>query len=290
MRLLIISAAFTLMHFVNAQDLFIVDQQLKTPIQFAHFIVYHNNEISEGHYSQKDGAVKWNQNLVFDSIVVSNIGFATQVFKEKPLPDTIFLVNQFALLPEIGVSRKLNEERRIGFPLNYWPKYHSHTTMGGIQFVTLVQNSFEQPKKIKSFSFYQKKTRVSGSPKVKVVFFANTNGIPGPPINFNKIIRVSDFSTRKIEVDLQEFNLELPVEGLFVGIEFFGCDGDSLIQTSTFNLNCSLSFLINKHTNTELALQYFARRVFYQKDWTNINDLLPKGMRETPAFFLVVID
>ena len=118
----------------------------------------------------------------------------------------------------------------------------------------------------------------------------NTNGKPGPPINFNKMVRVADFRTRKIEVDLEEFNLELPVEGLFVGIEFIGCDGDSLIQPNSIDINCSFSFLINNHKDLELAPQYFGRSAFLQKDWININDQMPSGMRETPAFFLEVFD
>jgi hypothetical protein len=157
MKLLALLTSLSLLSFTKAQNIFIVEQQNKTAIPFTHFIVYHNNEIIEGQYSQKDGSVKWNQNLVFDSIVVSNVGFATQVFKEIPLPDTIFLVNQFGMLPEITISRKTDEVTSVGFHLNNWPKFHSHTTVGGFQFVTLIQNPFEQPKNIKSFSFFQKK-------------------------------------------------------------------------------------------------------------------------------------
>jgi hypothetical protein len=291
MKIFTLLAALSMLSFTTAQNIYIVDQQSKTALPYTHFIVYHNNQIIEGQYAQKDGAVRWNAMVDFDSVVVSNVGFQKVVFTKKPISDTIVLKNLMTMLPEIPLSENTNLEPGKAGKRKPKTSYFILNKPGTFQYITLIHNPFGVSKKIKSFAFFHRKSATKGQPEVRIIVFANDSGSPGKQIDLEKTIYLADYKQRKIQIDLQHYNLTLPAEGVFIGIEFLGCNETIGKKEKSKMSTCSMAFKFQSRYD-DPEIKFYCRDPNHNinRYWVDVNDILQSQKMSAPNFSIEIGD
>ncbi|MCH8555992.1 MAG: hypothetical protein LAT76_12600 [Schleiferiaceae bacterium] len=279
---------------VDAQQTVIYDRQHRIAVPLAHFLVFQDGAIQEGLYSKENGVVNWKRTNDFDSILVSSIGYATlRVFPATPLADTFFLMPTATLLEEIVVSNEIDPlVRYLGEKRLKWPDCQPvKSFVSNAETVLKIENPYQQPKRIKNFVFYTKRRWNSKAGSLRLVIYSNAAGKPGE-ILLSKVISKADFKTKKVTVNISNFGLELPLEGVFVGLDFLGCpainspnDGDQTDES------CTHSYYRNQYSKPGLMSGVHFWR-YYLKDaqWYDVNAISESDYFFVPVFGLEVYE
>lgn len=251
-----------------SQQLIVKNATTKIPVSYANFSLFKDEQIVQGGYCSKDGEILINKDLKFDNIIVSCIGYENlDVAKGLILNDTLLLKPTVYHLKEVIVkSNKKQEFATLGLP-----KAKLKSLLGafkGFEICTFIENPYHETKTIHSFLL-----KIRNPNKSKVGFRLHLYEIdsikrtPKKELLTQDIIVIVEGNTKElIEHDVTIYNLELPSNGAFVGIEWFGVFNE---ETNTFEgENIENGYIeINDQVN---ALFTFRRSRFSFFPWSNM--------------------
>lgn len=206
--------------------------------------LYTNNK---GVFSIKD--------ITVDSIWLSSLGYKTRLIKLNELTNNvIYLSPKSYELKEVLISNKKIKSKKVKVKPQKHDKIQlSHWMMIGEEVAILLENNFNSndvdilnvsfPIINKTISFdkdmagkTQRLSKLPFSTLFRITFYENFDGLPGEQINFQTITILIDEKSDIITLDLEKFDIRLPIEGLFVGILNLGSADEkgNLISSSPF--------------------------------------------------------
>lgn len=165
------------------------------------------------------------------AIIISAIGYEVRKIVIGNLPDTVQLIPITTLLEEVAVFpmqgttiKKVNDFKRSdGRVLFFYPKCTWHTW----EDLQLIARKIPFKKEYEATP-YLKKISILTSSKVKEASFrlrlytVNDTGGPGDYLLYEPIKANAKQGFHKTTVELSQYNLRMPAEGMFVVIEHLG--------------------------------------------------------------------
>lgn len=254
-----------------SQEVCIVDSLTKKPLMYTNARFYLNNKVIGGVYCDENGKITINK-INFDNVEFSLIGYNTKTIGKNAIQDTIIL-NQIAIpLNEIKIQRDIkNKTTSLGY-VRYKKKIRLSASKG-FELVVFIDNPFKQPKEIQSFLFKVKK-QGKFKTALRIHFYKKNSAklIPDEEILTEDIIQYIDGKTKELfEVDVTKYQLQLPVEGAFVGIEWLGVLDEKSGEFKIADSNSEATYIdINDKTNLPLT---FMRSKFENPKWENTENM-----------------
>ena len=239
------------------------------------------NKVIQTDYCDQNGFANISAQKIFDNMEFSCIGYESNVRQKKDISDTIFLQKKSIALDEIKiVSRKNQSSTLMGYS-----KLKREATLSafkGFEICQFMENTFGKPKAIQSFVFKVIK-REKQKTAVRIHLYAKHKDKfePGEELITEDIIKYFDGKTREmVEIDLTPYNLELPPEGAFIGIEWLG-----IVDESTGKFVESK----NAYTNTRIEINNkildkytFISSYKNESAWSNIGNWREGAILKNP--------
>lgn len=256
----------------TSQTIVIVDLVSKNPVPFTNAtFLKKDNTILGGGYADEKGFLMLNENLISDKIKFSCIGFEDLIIERKAAIDTVFVKKNITVLEEVAISKTSHISKELGFI-----KSRRKIDLGmskGIETVVFIENNSETELSIRSFLFKIQKTQKKLV--IRVHFYKlNPNKFePYTEILSKDIIYFLDKNTKgTVEVDVSKYNLKLPAEGGFVGLENLGDIDEHDQKIFSYNNDSSdiLRFDLNYEINKSIT---FMRNRFEYSSWDNTDAL-----------------
>lgn len=256
----------------TSQTIVIVDLISKNPVPFTNAIfLKKDNTILGGDYADEKGFIILNENSISDKIKFSCIGFEDLIIERKAVIDTVFVKKSIIALDEVAISKASHILKELGFI-----ESRKKIDLGiskGIETVVFIENNSEIELSIKSFLFKIQKTLEKVV--IRVHFYKlNPNKFePYTEILSQDIIYFLDKNTKgTVEVDVRKYNLKLPAEGGFVGLENLGdiYEHDQKIFSHNNDSSDILRFALNYEINKSIT---FMRNRFEHSSWDNTETL-----------------
>lgn len=236
-----------------------------TSIPFVTITYFKNDSVVGGTYANEKGIATLDLKKNFDRINISHLSYYSKTIdRHSNVASVIHLEEKTQELAEVIISNKPSKPTWIGAELSKKNAFIS--AQRGMEISTLIRgNESLSGKKITQLKFEIKRRKEFYAAVLKIHFYDATTTLPGQLINATQDITVIiDAKTKgTITVDLEEYSIYLPNEGVFVGIEWLGLvDADhNLLQNDTNN-DCSLGF--NRVEKNNLTL---IRNKFSNGDW-----------------------
>jgi hypothetical protein len=225
---------------VYTQEFKVIDAQDKEPVPFATIILKKGSENVYAEYADEKGAVKLSGTPAYDFAVITCVGYKTYMLPREELKGTIHLEQDVVLLDEVvlttGKPTILGEyyakqKKYLTLNKQYIASCYFQNTLGGRP---VVQSIFFKVDKV-----YQKTavrihlysrhdyTQSSYHPETNEKSSYQTF-IPGEELLLDNLIYyIEPGAKREVEIDLSEYDVEMPAEGLFAAIECLGYYDDS---------------------------------------------------------------
>jgi len=125
--------------------------------------------------------------------------------------------------------------------------------------------------------------RLKGIYTVRAIFYKNENGEPGRNMPYEKLITLDKSSDKKLYIDVSDGNLQLPNEGLFVGLEWLGCFGKESEE------NCQFAIQSADISKSEQCLQLgYSNHPYLINTFFDLNEGMVQGYCAVPVFGLMV--
>lgn len=202
-----------------SQSIVIVDSITKEPIPYV--IVKYNHE---GFYTDINGRILIDNNI--DSIYISHLQYASKHIAFEHT-DTIWLKPKIELLEEIIITRK-NKKTEIIKPTKIAKNLPSFPITENLELLMKVSpNAKLIDKVLEELSFEFRTTSGNGlTDSLKAAFRVNLydikNNIPKSVLFSSNPLLIKPKKKGVFSVDLRNSYIEIPEEGLFVGLEFIG--------------------------------------------------------------------
>ncbi len=252
----------------NSQKMNVLNSKTKTPVPFANYYLFLNENIVKAGYCSENGEIYIPKEVLYDKIKLTSIGYENFEILEKDIKDdTLLFVPAVYHLKEIEIIKnKTDELISLGYLKSKRKAWLSATK--GMKICTFIENPFLQPKLIHSFLF---KIRNNNETKLgfKLHLFEKdtiTNA-PGKELLKEDIVIVLEGKSKKdVEHDVSLYNIDFPAKGAFVGIEWFGVlneNNDDFNGIDTQNGYIELND-VSKEFNT------FQQDVFSFFPWKNM--------------------
>ncbi|WP_103863959.1 hypothetical protein [Aquimarina sp. I32.4] len=269
---------------VYTQTYVVLDSVQKTPISYATISFGNGN----GTFADGDGnfrfSKKWYPDI--DSLYISAVGHKEIALSTASLPQKIMLPQNIAELKEVYIiaekKRKYKTRKLASIVHNDYFKSWLPTVESEIA-VFFPKNS---DKSTKIASIYlpiktESSNRNSGkdqsfSTLFKMQFYKNNKGYPDKRLPYEDIIfNVSDKDKSNFELDISEYKVFIPKEGIFISIQVMGyADKNgklqqtkkySEIQTRKGTVKVSTTFRpLLPFTDKINTYKTFTRRVFFK--------------------------
>jgi hypothetical protein len=267
-KIIILIYLFT--NLLYCQEKIVIDKESKNVIEFATILFYENEKFSNGIYSDINGKFILPNNI--NKMSITCIGYKNLIIFDTDV-NTIELEKQVVELDEIiltdrtNIIGKLDEEQKYEIGISK-----------GLEVGAFIVNSYSKKAKIKKIKFYINK--INFDIKYRIHFYnSKTNSlVPNEELmQNNSIFKLKKNSKGLIVVDIENENIILPENGIYVTIECL--DGQISPSNkyilskkeSTFRLKAHKSFL-----NT-----YIAKNTIKGVGWLNFNDWIPKNYKLT---------
>lgn len=263
MRNIIILSLICIPIFIYSQDrtCIIVDKNNNLPIEYCNIKILNKNV---GSYSDLKGSFKYNKNAN-DTLIISHIAYQTITLPVKFIKDTIKLIASEVLLNEITISTNPVENKN-------WSKVKNNKTQWYIQPKSEFSVLLKYSKEANIISQIRFPIQYLDNLKSESVSFAifrlniykNNNGKIGDKLNIGNIISYVDSKIKEfIQFSLDE-TIEIPKNGLFVGLEFIGFEdlGRKILVNEKNN------FIKLEFTPTEISATYFANKFINNGNWS----------------------
>ncbi len=285
-----------------SQQYTVLDSAQRKPISYATISFGNGN----GTFADADGnfrfSKKWYADV--DSLYISAMGHKEVVLSTKSIPKEIFLAEDVAMLKEVYImaekKRKYKTKKRASQVHNdyfrswlptveseiavFFPKNTEKSTkIASVYLPIKVESSNRNATKNQSFSTI-----------FKMQFYGNDNGYPGKRLSYEDIIfRVSEKDKSNFELNVSEYKIFIPKEGIFVSIQVLGyADKDGkLQQTKKYSEIETRKGIVKVSTTFRPLLPFtdkidgyktFTRRIFFKnrswqrfdKEYSDNNNLI----------------
>lgn len=204
-------------------SLYLIDPN-KTPVPYATIAVLSKNE---GAITNESGNAIIHLTIE-DSIKVSAIGYHSAMIPVKQLnqTDTIILATSYNQLDEVilQTDKRFVHTKHLGF---YYEKNNSSFVLReGSQLATYIENSIGKRGMISKIFFQLANfSNCNSSLRIRILK-PNKNAEPSEDMLYhNLILSSSDFKKRNI-IDLSEFKIPFPPDGVFVVLEWITIDNN----------------------------------------------------------------
>lgn len=205
-----------------SQQYVVVNDSTKLPVPFVSYSLYNEGAIIGGGYSNEKGSISIKKE--FSKIVLSCIGYEnSELIQNFIKNDTLLLKPVVYHLNEVVIDPKAKKETALLG--NYNTKLKSLLGAAtGMEICTYIENPYHEPKTIQSVLF-----KIRNHSKAKVGFKIHLyerdslTGEPKRELITQDIVIISEESKKeKIEFNVRAYDLELPANGAFLGIEWLG--------------------------------------------------------------------
>ncbi|WP_103068110.1 carboxypeptidase-like regulatory domain-containing protein [Aquimarina sediminis] len=269
---------------VFSQTYTVLDSVQKTPISYATISFGNGN----GTFADADGnflfSKKWYPDI--DSLYISAVGYKERVIPTTSTHKKIILTQNIAELKEVYITaekkrkyktKKLASEVHNDYFKSWLPTVESEIA------VFFPKNSEKSTKiasvylpiKIESSNRHSGKSQ-SFSTLFKMQFYGNENGFPGKRLFYEDIVFiVSEKDKPNFELDISEYKIFIPKEGIFVSIQVLGyADKEGkLQQTKKYSQIETKKGIVKVSTTFRPLLPFtdkinsyntFTRRIFFK--------------------------
>ncbi len=266
-----------------SQQYTVLDSVQKTPISYATISFGNGN----GTFADADGNFKFSKKWYpdIDSLYISALSHKELALATTSLPKQILLAQDIAELKEVVITaekkrkyktKKLPSEVHNDYFRCWLPTVESEIA------VFFPKNS-EKPTKIASVylpvkveSSNKNASGQSFSTLFKMQFYDNENGFPGKRLPYENIIfKVADKDKSNFELNVSEYKVYIPKDGVFISIQVLGyADKNGKLQqakkyheveTRKGIVKVSTTFRpLLPFTNKISGYKTFTRRVFYK--------------------------
>jgi uncharacterized protein YdcH (DUF465 family) len=228
----------------------------------AYIVFYELNNFVTGKFTDENGLINYN-NILFNKIEISHINYETINLKKEEIEDTIYLKQNNIELNEVTVVNSKKETLTLGY--TKYKKKTKLTAYNGIEIVVFLKNPFKKPKKINSFLFKIQKKDIQKT-AIRIHFYKKSRNelIPGEEITKADILKYIDINSKELlEIDVSNYDLEFPVDGAFIGIEWLGnvSEDDNEIEKPS-----DIYIELNDKINQALT---FTRSTLKDEEWQN---------------------
>lgn len=257
---------------IYSQQKQILDKDTNEKIPYATLIFYQNNKVVSGFYSDENGFFDFDQNLIFNKLNISCIGYNT-ITIDNLKSNFIYMSKKIFELEEVIITN--DKKIKLGFV----DTKKTNDKVGvsiGLEVAVFIKNDLNYPAKINSILFNVNKTKNKILYRVHLYVRSNDGLYPTDDLITENIIQTIEPNTKGlIEIDLSMLGITLPKEGVFVGIE--GLSGNNLEKTFGRNKANLLQFEVIK-SDEQI---YFEKNTLNGVGWVNFNKWLPDDYFKT---------
>jgi len=212
----------------------ILDSETKEPVSFATVSFGNGN----GVFADDEGVFIVSKKLYpdIDSLFISALGYSKLHIATSNLKDTLFLDSKEDQLNTVVVtSRKKFKKQDVEATIHndyykcwlptieseiavFFPKTDKKLTKIGTLNLPIKLEASDWDKRKRS------KTKVRAfSTLFRANFYENNNGFPGKTLTYDQIIfRVTEVSSNLFELDVTDYDIYIPDNGIFVSIQVLG--------------------------------------------------------------------
>ena len=210
-----------------------------------------------GLYTNDVGEFELDQ-IVGDSIHLSSIGYKSKTVVLNSIKNKIIYLtpDEYQLAEIIISNKKIKGKTKKVKPIKHNDFLKSHRLLIGEEMAIYIPNNFDSNSDIelksilipivtKTISFDKslngKKQRVKKlkfSGLYRISFYENDNGKPGKQFDYENCTIVINEKRTVVKLNLDDFDVELPKNGLFVGVQNLGetDENNNLISETPFIL------------------------------------------------------
>lgn len=233
MKLKLIFFSIFLYSFCYSQSVAVLNSDTQEAIPFVTMILKYKGEITGGLYSDEKGL--GNIDATFDTVEFSCLGFEDQVLDRANLERVVYLKPRSIVLDEIVISSLRLKDTMIG---EYNVRRKDRATIGDVNSFMAVffENTFG--KAVPFHALLLKLSKIKYTTALRIHIYSRKDhfvkGVLAHEDMYNTFVPDEDLYERNIivylnpedgkdvRVELSEYNLKLPVNGAFVGIEVVG--------------------------------------------------------------------
>lgn len=251
-----------------AQIVTLEDIKYRKIIPFATATFFLNNKNIKFDYFNEKGQINVDGDFVYDYVAISCVGFENRTFLKTLFVDTVQLEKNEILLNEIVINiNKENKIRQLG--LYGSPVKIAMGFSKGMEICIFIKNEDQILRKINSFIFeLPSKTKKRSVIRLHSYKISEKDFEPGDEILNYNITKILDTDrSSKMQILLQDNDLNLPPDGFFIGLEFLGYLDET--ENNFFNENYEKgSTKLKLNDNLNESLTFIRNRVKNEK-WDN---------------------
>lgn len=280
---------FTVFKF-NAQKLKIVNSLTGLPVPYATIIFKNNSKPIFADYSNELGFATIQEKVVFDTICISSIGYEKSIIPKSGLSSTILLLTPIIITLKEVVIKKGKCPILLG---EFDRKIKRYLTLKVQNQITyFFENTKIDTCYLQTFLFKSKKVKTKTAIRVhlytkkidtlaykviengvkKTLFF--TTLIPNDEIeNQEIIIHLEPNQKGIITIDLKKYDIQMPKEGLFVGIECLAYFDRNNKQIDQVDFPTEIEAHLTQKNN------YCVKHKLHDIGWNNENDRVKRDFQ-----------
>ncbi|RZJ63679.1 MAG: hypothetical protein EOO45_20555 [Flavobacterium sp.] len=200
----------------------------------------------------------------FDRLKLSCIGYEDRLVDKNEIKGIIYLSPRKIELEEISIS---NSIEKLGYFTGKKGRYLG--LLKDTETVVYIPNTFNKPISIKAFSMKIKKAKVTNV--ARLLFYAVSDTLhraPGETLLGKDIIfNIEQGHEGLVEVDLSGYDIILPAEGAYVGLNIIECyDANGLYSRDIHHMNEFETVTSGQHF-------HLINRKYPSDKWINSNQL-----------------
>lgn len=271
----------------NAQNLCVKNKLTNESIPFASLTFLKNSKTVHFNYTNNKGCLSIKNEILFDSLKVSCVGFKEMWIKEVIDNNLIFLEEKIEILKEIELSENIKEsiiigdltknnikKRQLAFLEKVaWAKYFPNQNSKNYTIKSILLNLFEVKYRTAiGLKFYKKKVyetyKINYKDNNKKVLTSTI--IPGEEITTKNSFFYIEKNTKGIfEIDLSDLDLEIPEDGVFVSIYLLDYYDENGNEIEIKNVNNKTKIKTNKTREENYCQKEF---LLDGTEWINVNN------------------
>ena len=271
----------------------VLDSEQSSPISYATISFGNGN----GTFADANGnfmfSKKWYPDI--DSLYISAMGYKELALSTNNMPKKIFLTQDVSELKEVVVvaerkrkykTKKISAEVHKDYFRCWLPTVESEiavffprnpeksTKIASVYLPVKVESSNKNATRNQRFSTL-----------FKMQFYANDNGVPGKHLTYEDIIfRVTDQDKPNFELNISEYKIYIPKDGIFISIQVLGyTDKEGILQqTKKYHEVETRKGMVKVSTTFRPLLPFtdkiegyktFTRRIFYKnRTWQRFDE------------------
>lgn len=253
--------------FSYSQKKTVIDYETKKAVSFATISYVNSNKIVKGLYTESNGEFNLEPVQVFDSIVIECLGYKKRAVHISNLKnkDTLYLRVKITPIQEVIITDK--KPVTIGFVNK--KKFSYSGISKGLEEIVFIENEANKNLFITTFLFKVNKMKTKVGYRIHFYKKSDKSLFPAEEItNQNKIYFLEKGTNGLVEVDIIDLGIEMPKDGIFVGLEAIGEFNDKTNLFLPFEKDKISAFLNFQVYKSNESFTFF-RNVLYKNGWVN---------------------